>query len=190
MIIDILLIILLTLGFYAGYSNGVFGVALKILLFLGSILLALKLFPIVFLFMENTFTDITLVYFVFGFILVLGIVFFLYRFLSRKIESWVSSHSMKLATKISGGLILSLFVLLLCSFVSGRLVGLKVLKRDNLDQSLIYPLVESIDKGAGTLMRNTKATIDKTFEQNVKTINQIDSRQKVDSAMKKSDDRR
>jgi uncharacterized membrane protein required for colicin V production len=184
-IIDILLIIFLTLGFYAGYANGVFGVALKILLFLGSILLALKLFPIVFLFMENTFTDITLVYFVFGFILVLGIVFFLYRFLSRKIESWVSSHSMKLVTKITGGLILSLFVLLLCSFVSGRLVGLKVLKRDNLDESLLYPMVESIDNGFGTLVRNSKSTIDKTFEQNVKTINEIDSRQKIDSAMEK-----
>mgnify|MGYP003610056109 FL=1 len=185
MIIDILLIILLALGFYAGYANGVFGVALKILLFLGCILLALKLFPIVFLFMENTFSDITLVYFVFGFVLVLGIVFFVYRFLSRKIESGVSSHSMKLVTKITGGLILSLFVLLLCSFVSGRLVGLKVLKRDNLDESLIYPLVESIDNGFGSLVRGTKAAIDKTFEQNVKTINEIDSRQKVDSATKK-----
>lgn len=184
MIIDILLIIFLALGFYAGYANGIIGVALKILLFLGCIFLALKLFPIVFLFMENTFSDITLIYFVLGFLLVLGIVIFLFRFLSKKIENWVRTNSMKLVTKISGGLILSFFVLLICSFLSGRLISVKVLKRDNLDQSLLYPMVEFIDTGFSALVRNAKEAVDKTFEQNVKTINDIDRRQKVDSVMK------
>lgn len=185
MIIDILLIILLALGFYAGYTNGVFSVALKILLLMASILLALKLFPIVFLFMENTFSDITLIYFVLGFLLVLAIVIFLYRFLSRKIEDWVRSHSMKLITRISGGIILSFFVLLLCSFISGRLISIKVIKREQLDQSILYPLVEKIDQGFGAIVRTTRETIDRTFEQNVRTINDIDRRQKIDSATRK-----
>jgi len=183
-IIDILLVIFLALGFYAGYANGVFGVALKILLFLGCIFLALKLFPIVFLFMENTFSDLTLVYFVFGFLLVLGIVIFVFRFLSKKIELWVRTNSMKLVTKITGGLILSFFVLLLCSFLSGRLISVKVIKRDNLDQSILYPMVEFIDNGFSSIVRNAKESVDNTFEQNVKTINDIDKRQKVDSVMK------
>ncbi len=184
MIIDILLVLFLTLGFYAGYTNGVLGVSLKILLFIGCILLALKLFPIVFLFMENTFTDLTLIYFVIGFLLVLTIVFFTYRFLSRKIGSWVTSTSMRMVNKIFGGLVLSIFVLLLCSFVSGRLVKLKVLKKETLDSSLLYPLIEWVDHGFSALATNVKSSIDRTFEQNVKTINDIDSRQKVDSAMK------
>lgn len=184
MIIDILLVIFLALGFYAGYTNGVLGVSLKILLFLGCILLALKLFPIVFLFMENTFTDLTLIYFVLGFLLVLTIVFFTYRFLSRKIGSWVTSSSMRMVNKIFGGVILALFVLLFSSFISGRLVKLKVLKEETLDASLIYPLIAMVDRGFTSLVTNVKNSVDKTFEQNVKTINDIDSRQKVDSAMK------
>jgi uncharacterized membrane protein required for colicin V production len=107
MVVDIILVLLISLAFYVGYINGVLGVVLKILLVIGAILLALKLFPIVFLFMENTFTNITLVYFILGFLLVLAIDFFIYRFLSRKIEGWVKANSMKLITKISGGLMLS-----------------------------------------------------------------------------------
>lgn len=185
MIIDIVLVLLIGLVFYAGYTNGVFGVVLKVLLLIGAFLLALKLFPIVFLFMENTFANITLVYFVIGFLLVLVTVILVYRFLSKKIEGWVKANSMKQVTKITGGLILSMFILLIVSFVSGRLINLKILKKSAFDQSVIFPVVEKIDQGFTALLRNTEEVFDHSFENNIKTINEIDRRQKSDSIYNK-----
>ncbi|HMT76546.1 MAG: CvpA family protein [Saprospiraceae bacterium] len=181
MVVDIILVLLISLAFYVGYINGVLGVVLKILLVIGAILLALKLFPIVFLFMENTFTNITLVYFILGFLLVLAIDFFIYRFLSRKIEGWVKANSMKLITKISGGLMLSFFILILVSFVSGRLMGMKIINKATFENSAIFPAVEKIDYGFTTLLDKTKDVFNKSFENNIKTINDIDHRQKSDS---------
>ncbi len=178
MIIDIILVVLMALAFYAGYNNGIFGISLKILLFFGAILLALNLFPIVFLFMENTFTNITAIHYIAGFILVLTTVILLFRYVSKKIEVWVSANSMKLITRISGGLIISIFVLLLFSFVSGRLERWKIIKHETFENSLLHPAVDRIDQSFSSLVRKTRDIFGKTFERNIKTINDIDRHKK------------
>lgn len=176
MILDIILIILLSLGFYAGYVNGVFGVALKIILFFASILLALKLFPVVFLFMENTFADLSLIYFIVGFLLVLVVIMLLYRFVSKKIEQLVRSVSARLITRISGGVILAMFLLILCSFIIARLISFKVAKPEMFESSELYPMMKATDQAFRGLVTNIRETLNNTFEHNVKTINEIDQK--------------
>jgi len=178
--IDIILVVLIALAFYAGYNNGIFGISLKIVLFFGAILLALNLFPIVFLFMENTFTTLTPVHYILGFVLVLATIFVLYRYISKKIESWVKANSMRLITRISGGIIISLFVLLLFSFISGRLERWKIVKHEAFENSILHPAVDRIDQSFSALIRATGDIFGKTFERNIKTINDIDGHKKED----------
>jgi hypothetical protein len=67
------------------------------------------------------------------------------------------------------------------SFVSGRLMGMKIINKATFENSAIFPAVEKIDYGFTTLLDKTKDVFNKSFENNIKTINDIDHRQKSDS---------
>lgn len=181
MILDILIIIFTALTFYIGYNNGIMGVALKVVLFFGCIFLALKLFPIVFLFIENTFSEPSELYFAVGFLLVLVGLIFLFKLLSTRINRLKSKSSMKLFTKISGGLILSMFLFTLICVIIGRLNKLRITQEAQYESSLLYPGLKKVDQGLSYALHQMQESFNNSFERNIKTINKRDRKQKKDS---------
>lgn len=180
--IDLIFIIVLALGFYIGYSNGLLGTILKLVLMIFAFLLALRLFPIMFLFLENTFVQVKVWYFILGFILVLGLVLFLYKFTSNRIEKWISTHRNYIVTKLIGGLVLGVFILMVSSFVVGRSMRLHLLKPQEFDHSLVFPVIVEMDKQFGKLLSKVDETINKAFEENVKSINKIGDKNPIDTS--------
>lgn len=177
------LILLLGLGFYIGYTNGLLGIVLKIILVTIAFLLSLRLFPIIFLFLENTFPDIGIAYFIIGFLLVFGLIIFLYKFSSNKIEKWLINHAKYVSTKIIGGLVFAFFIFLICSFILGQLMRLHVLKEEQMKRSVLFPAMVVTDNEVRKLFRRANETISHAFEDNVRTINKIEKKQQVDSVI-------
>lgn len=177
------LILLLGLGFYIGYTNGLLGIVLKIILITLAFLLSLRLFPIIFLFLENTYPDVGIGYFVVGFLMVLGLVIFLYKFTSNKVERWLINHSRYIGTRIVGGLVFAFFIFLICSFLLGQLLRLHVLKEAQMNSSAIFPAMVATDMEVHKLFRRVNETVSRAFEENIHTINEIEKKQKVDSVL-------
>lgn len=188
--IDLIFIIVLALGFYIGYSNGLLGTVLKLVLMILAFLLALRLFPIMFLFLENTFTQVKVWYFILGFVMVLGLVMFLYKFTSNRIEKWISTHRNYILTKVFGGLVLGIFILMVSSFFVGRLMRLHIVKPQQFDKSLVFPVMIQMDHQFSTLLLKVDETINRAFEENVKTINKLGDEVPIDSSDNKSSDKK
>lgn len=183
--IDIIGIIVLALGFYIGYTNGLLGIVLKLVLIILAFLLALRLFPIIFLFLENTIADVGIMYFILGFLIVMIVVISLYKFSSNRIERWLVNHSRYISTKIIGGLVLSFFILMISSFLVGRLMRLHVLKPGQMEDSYLFPVTVSLDQHFNSLLSKFNETISRAFEDNVHTINKLEKKQKMDSTLQK-----
>lgn len=177
MIFDILFTFVLLLGFYAGYTNGVLGIILKILLIIGSFFLALYLFPIVFLFLENTFTNMTLIFFIIGFLIVFLTVFAFYKFSSNWIERLFANKSLRILNKIFGGVTLVLFIFILSSIILGRLLNTHILKlKDEHASATVYLLIKS-DQEIVKGLTKVNNIVDDRFNKNVKTLQDIEKRQ-------------
>jgi len=144
MFIDIIAIILLTYGFYSGYSRGIIDTIFNILSIFIAVIAALKLSPIVIRFIDSSFDFSQAVNFIVGFVLTFFVVMLGIRFLANQLENLMKAIKLNFINKFAGGMLSAVILVMIFSGALWLTNELTVLPQSIKDDSVTYPILELI----------------------------------------------
>lgn len=172
MILDLIIAIVITIGFYLGYTRGLIKTVFNSLSLIIGILAALKLSPIVMNILESVLKTSPALSFLLGIIITFLGVMYLIRFMSTKFEDILKAVKINFINKIAGGTLQALFYAYLLSLSLWLVDAMSVLKPEIKEASITYGLLEPLpEKGKGFFL--AMKPIFKTFWD--KTVASMDS---------------
>ncbi len=173
MVLDIIVVLVVGFGFYAGYSRGLIRTVFDTLSLIIGILAAMKLSPIVIGFLErilNTSPSITyLIGIVVTFILVMALV----RFIGKRVEDVFKAANINVLNKVAGGAVQGLFFAFLLSMLFWTLGNYKVIKKEMIQSSTTYPLLEPLPKAGKSVFLAVKPVFQSFWEKTVEAMDSI-----------------
>jgi len=184
--LDIIVVLVVAFGFYAGYSRGLIKTVFDTLsLFIG-ILAALKLSPIVINFFDSiTNVSPTITYLV-GVVITFLLVMALVRFVGRKMEDVLEAANINVLNKLAGGALQGLFFAFLLSMLIWVLGNYNVINPSIKDSSVTYELLEPLPEAGKTVFKAVKPIFESFWEKTVEVMESIGG--KADEAMKSTQD--
>lgn len=143
MIIDIILALLVTYGFYTGFNRGLIDTFFDLISVVIGVLVAIKLSYILIEFLEKILPNISqeVVYFI-GLIGTFFLVMILVRFLGDKLEGMFKFIKLNVINKVAGGLLKAFLLSTLFSFVILLVGKINLLPADTVSQSRTYKFIE------------------------------------------------
>lgn len=169
MILDIILVLLVTYGFYTGFNRGLIDTLFDAVSIIVGILVALKLSYIIINFLEKILPNLSpqLVYLI-GLVLTFFIVMLIIRFIGKKIEGIFKFANVNIINKIGGGLLLSFILATAFSFTVLLISQIGLLEESTIQQSRTYKMVEPFPEYAKSGFEKVKPYFqefwDKTLE--------------------------
>jgi len=168
MILDLLVAIVVSLGFYLGYTRGLIKTVFDSLSLIVGILAALKLSPIVIEILQSIINTSPAVTFLLGVVITFIAVLALIRFIGRKMEDILEAVNVNFINKIAGGALQAILFAYLLSMAIWLLNTINVLKPETKQASITYSLLEPLPaKGKGiytSMLPIFKGFWDKTLE--------------------------
>jgi len=144
MIIDIIAGILVAIGIYQGFNQGLIKTVFAALSLIIAIVAALKLSPILIRLLQNNLELNPAVLFVTGFILTFIVVMVLIRFLGKKIESVFKDLNITLFNKIMGATVLGLLYAVIISYGLHFMDRMDLVSQHQKQSSLSYPYLDPL----------------------------------------------
>jgi membrane protein required for colicin V production len=168
MFLDFFVAIIVTLGFYLGYSRGLIKTVFDTLSLIIGIVAALKLSPIVINILASLIKMSPAITFLLGIILTFIGVMALIRFVGKKLEDLLSAVNINFVNKLAGGALQGLFFAYLLSLFLWLLSSIHVISPETKAASITYtalePLPEKGKKVFTALKPVFKGFWDKTLE--------------------------
>ncbi len=173
MIIDIITLIIVGLGLYAGYSKGLIKTVFDTLSILIAIVAALKLSPMVINILEGILPLNASLVFIIGFIATFFLIMLLIRFVGKKLESLMKVVNINVVNKLLGGALMALFYSLILSYGIWGVNKLKVIGEDTLASSKTYPLLSTLPEHSQNLFATVKPVFSDFWEKMLETMDGI-----------------
>ncbi len=155
MIIDIIVIILVALGFYNGLKRGLIKTVFDTLSLMVAIIGALKLSPLMISLTEKVISNAG-VAFILGFVLSFLLVFFVIKHIGNRLEDVVEAVNLDFINKVLGGAVMALFISVVLSFVLYFGTTTKIISETARDQSFTYRLLEPLPEASKSALEKTK----------------------------------
>lgn len=155
MIIDIIVIILVALGFYNGFQRGMIKTVFDTLSLVVAIVGALKLSPLMISLTEKVISNPGIA-FILGFVLSFLLVFFVIKFIGNRLEDIVETVHLGFLNKVLGGAVMALFICIIMSFVLYFGTTTKIISETARDQSFTYRMLEPLPEASKSVMNKTK----------------------------------
>jgi membrane protein required for colicin V production len=144
MLLDIIVAIVIALGFYLGYSRGLIKTLFDSLSLIIGIIAALKLSPIVINILQEIIKTSPAVSFLLGIVLTFIGVMALIRFLGKKLEEMLEAVHINFINKLAGGALQGLFFAYILSLGLWLINTLNVLNQQTKTASITYSLLEPL----------------------------------------------
>lgn len=168
MLLDIIVAIVISLGFYLGYARGLIKTVFDSLSLIIGIVAALKLSPIVINILQSLIQTTPAITFLVGVVITFIAVMALIRFIGRKLEDILEAVNINFINKIAGGTLQALFFAYLLSMGIWLVNNLKVLNPETKAASITYPLLEPLPEKGKAVFTSLKPVFssfwDKTLE--------------------------
>ena len=166
--LDVVVAIVVSLGFYLGYTRGLVKTVFDSLSLVIGIVAALKLSPITINLLQGLLKMSPAITFLLGVIITFIGVLALIRFLGKKIEHLLEAININFVNKLAGGSLQAIFFAYLLSLSFWLLTTINVLSPETRQASLTYSLMEPLpEKGKkvfATMKPLFKGFWDKTLE--------------------------
>ena len=138
MILDLIVVLIVAIGFYFGFQRGFIKTVFDTASLLIAIIAALKLSPIVIDIINSSLNIAPSIAFIIGVVLTFIVVMALVRFLGRKIEDVFKAANLNFINKINGGFLQALFFAIILSYGVALLNRINVIKQETKDKSMTY----------------------------------------------------
>lgn len=177
MIIDIILIFFAITGIWLGYAKGLARTLLTVVTYLMALVLTLIFSPWLAEFLSNTFPMGKLFALIFGTIAVFILLSYLLYYLTKKLDHRFKTRSRTTPGKISGGIVMLLFSIILYGLLLGAVNQFKPIKEETKETSISYPLLQSIPAHAVTFVETFKPIFRNYWEMMQETVQQSKSKE-------------
>ena len=171
--LDIIVVLVVAFGFYAGYSRGLIKTVFDTLGLLVGILASMKLSSIVIdvldSFLNVNGTILYLVGVVITFLLVMGLI----RFVGKKIEDILEAANINILNKVAGGTLQGLFFAFLLSMLLWTLGNYNVIKPEVRETSVTYPLLEPLPEAGKSVFKAVKPIFQDFWQKTVDVMEDI-----------------
>jgi membrane protein required for colicin V production len=148
MTLDIIVAIVVSLGFYLGYSRGLIKTVFDSLSLVIGILAALILSPLIINILQSLLNTTPAMTFLLGVVITFIGVMALIRYIGRKLEAMLEAVNVNFVNKIAGGAIQGIFFAYLLSLGLWLVNSLNVLQPETKQASITYSLLEPLpEKG-------------------------------------------
>ncbi len=168
MLLDVIVAIVVSLGFYLGYSRGLIKTVFDSLSLVVGILAALKLSPIVIGILQEIIKTSPAVSFLLGVVITFIAVMALIRFVGKKMEDMLEAVNINFVNKVAGGVVQGLFFAYILSLALWLVNSLNVLKPEVKAASITYVLMEPLPEKGKAVFASLKPIFkgfwDKTVE--------------------------
>ncbi len=173
MLLDIIVAIVVSLGFYLGYTRGIIKTVFDSLSLIVGILAALKLSPIMISILQEIIKTSPAVTFLLGVVITFIGVMVLIRFLGKKLEDMLEAVNINFINKIAGGAVQGLFFAYILSMAIWLVDSLKVLKPDVKAASITYPLMEPLPEKGKAVYASLKPVFKGFWDKTVEAMDSI-----------------
>jgi len=168
MILDVVVAIVVCLGFYLGYSRGLIRTVFDTLSLIVAIVAALKLSPITINILQSIIKTSPALTFLLGVVITFIGVIALIRFLGKKLESILEAVNINFINKLAGGALQAIFFAYLMSLSIWLLTTINVLNEGIRNTSITYSLLEPLPEKGRNVFKSLKPMFkgfwDKTLE--------------------------
>ncbi len=178
MLLDIIVAIVISLGFYLGYSRGLIKTVFDSLSLVVGILAALKLSPIVISIIQEIIKTSPAVTFLLGVVITFIGVMALIRFIGKKLEDMLEAVNINIINKFAGGAVQALFFAYLLSLVFWLVNSLNVLNPGTKQASITYPLLEPLPEKGKAVYASLKPIFKGFWDKTVEAMDSIKEKDK------------
>jgi len=173
MILDLIAALLITYGFYRGYSNGLIDTIVDTLSILVGLVVALKFSPLLINYLQKVVNLNPAIEFILGFLIVFFTVMLLLRFIADRMEDLLRAIKINFINQIAGGLLLG-FVFAFCiGLLLLLLTNLKVLNADYASESTLYEHLIKISQEGGWVVESFKNLFSEFWTKFMTTIDSV-----------------
>jgi membrane protein required for colicin V production len=176
MILDVFVAIVVSLGFYLGYSRGLIKTVFDSLSLVVGILAALKLSPIVINILQSFLKISPAMNFLLGVVITFIGVLAIIRYFGKKIESVLEAVNINFINKIAGGVLQSLFFAYLLSLTFWLLSTIKVLSPEVQMASMTYSLLEPLPEKGKKVFSSLRPVFQGFWDKTIETMDNINSK--------------
>ncbi len=174
MILDVIAALIITYGFYIGFSRGIIKTVFATLSVVIGIVAALKLSPIVIGFLQHSFPAVNQAgLFLAGLIATFFLVMLLIRFLGNRIENLFELVQLNFVNKIAGGAIMSFLFALILSYGFLFLKETQLLDKQTTEKSITYPIFEPLPALSKGIAQKTKPMFQEFWTKMLDTMDTI-----------------
>jgi membrane protein required for colicin V production len=178
MILDIIVAVFITSGFYIGYRRGIIKTVLDAVSLIVGVAAALKLSPITINLLEDIIKVSPALTFIAGIIITFMVVMLLIRYLGRKMESALEALRINFVNKILGGTFQAVFFAYLLSMGIMLLNTIQVLNPEAKTSSMTYPVIEPLAEKGSAIFVRLKPLFAEFWNKTTETMEEIKSQKK------------
>ena len=183
MLLDLIVAIVVALGFYLGYTRGLIKTIFDSLSLVIGILAALKLSPIVINILQEIIKTSPAVTFLLGVVITFIGVMALIRDIGKKLEDMLEAVNINFVNKIAGGALQGLFFAYILSLGIWLVNSLNVLKPELKASSITYSLLEPLPEKGKALFISIKPLFKDFWDKTVQAMDGIKDEDQTDDMM-------
>lgn len=173
MILDLVAALIITYGFYRGYSNGLIKTVVDTLSILVALVIALKFSPLLIDYLQDAINLNPALEFIIGFLIVFFVVMLLLRFVGDKMEDLLKTINLNFVNQLAGGILLG-FVFSFCiGLLLGLLTNLKVINEEYAAQSTLYDYLIQVSQDGGWIFESFKNMFSEFWTKFVGTMDSL-----------------
>ena len=176
MIIDLIAALIITYGFYRGYTKGLINTVVDTLSILIGLVVALKFSPLLIDYLQNVVNLNPSIEFILGFLIVFFVVMLLLRFIGERIEDVLKAVKINFLNQLAGGLLLGFVFAFLIGALLLLLTNLKILTETAAASSTLYEHLISITQEGGWIFEKFKELFTDFWEQFMATMDEVKGR--------------
>jgi len=173
MIIDIILAILVTYGFYSGFNRGLIDTVFDVVSIIIGILVAIKLSYVLIEFLEKILPNFSpQIVYIIGLVLTFFLVMIIIRFIGKKIEGLFKFANVNILNKIGGGLLKAFLLSTVFSFIILLVGKIGAIPEETIAQSRTYEMIEPFPKYAEAGFNRFKPFFEEFWNKTLEVIDQ------------------
>lgn len=170
MILDIIVVLVVAFGFFAGYSRGLIKTVFDTMSLIIGILAAMKLSSYTIDALESMLNISTSITYLLGLVITFIIVMAIVRFVGRKIESVLKAANVNVINQLAGGAVQGLFFAFLLSMAIWTLGNYNVMKPETKEGSITYPYLEPLPEAGKALFTAVKPIFQEFWDNTVRAM--------------------
>lgn len=156
MIIDIIVILVVALGFYSGYTRGIIKTVFDTASLLIAVLFVLKFSPGVMDFIESSTGLNRFISFALGLILTFLGVLFLVRLIGKQLEKLLNAIKLGILNKLAGGVLLAIVYAVFLSFIAWFLTEARLIPEQQKEKSVTLPMLTPLKGQSASVFTKIK----------------------------------